>query len=122
MLMPDVNILIYAHRKDAKCHAPSAKWLQTLVEGAEPFALSALVAVGFVRTVTNRRIYEDPTPLTIALRFIEQMTSHPRYRTAVPSEAHLAKCSDYVGRHRQPASWSPTLSTPLLLYRKGVLG
>jgi toxin-antitoxin system PIN domain toxin len=91
MLMPDVNILIYAHREDEKCHEPYAKWLQALVEGAEPFALSALVAVGFVRIVTNRRIYEDPTPLPIALGFVEQMTSHTRCRTAVPGEAHLAE-------------------------------
>ena len=62
MLMPDVNILIYAHREDEKCHEAYAKWLKSLVDGAEPFALSVLVAVGFVRIVTNRRIYEDPTP------------------------------------------------------------
>jgi len=62
MLMPDVNVLIYAHREDEKCHAAYANWLKTLVDGPEPFALSVLVAVGFVRIVTNRRIYEDPTP------------------------------------------------------------
>jgi len=89
MLMPDINILIYAHREDEKCHEAYAKWLKALVDGAEPFALSVLVAVGFVRIVTNRRIYEDPTPLPVALAFIEQLTSHPRCRTAIPSEPHL---------------------------------
>jgi toxin-antitoxin system PIN domain toxin len=88
MLMPDVNILIYAHREEEKCHEVYAAWLKTVVDGPEPFALSSLVAVGFVRIVTNRRIYEDPTPLPIALAFIEQMTSHPRCRTAVPSGRH----------------------------------
>jgi uncharacterized protein len=91
MLMPDVNILIYAHREDEKCHEAYAKWLKSLVDGAEPFALSVLVAVGFVRIVTNRRIYEDPTPLPVALAFVEQLTSHPRCRTAIPSERHLGE-------------------------------
>jgi toxin-antitoxin system PIN domain toxin len=91
MLMPDVNILVYAHREEEKCHKAYAKWLKTLVDGVEPFALSVLVAVGFVRIVTNRRIYEDPTPLPLALAFIEQMTSHPRCRTAIPSETHLGE-------------------------------
>jgi len=91
MLMPDVNILIYAHREDERCHEAYAKWLKTLVDGAEPFALSVLVAVGFVRIVTNRRIYEDPTPLPVALAFIEQLTSHPRCRTAIPPELHLGE-------------------------------
>jgi toxin-antitoxin system PIN domain toxin len=89
MLMPDVNILIYAHREEEKCHEAYAKWLKDLIDGVEPFALSVLVAVGFVRIVTNRRIYDDPTPLPIALAFIEQITAHPRCRTAVPSETHL---------------------------------
>lgn len=87
--MPDVNILIYAHREDERCHAPYARWLKDLVDGIEPFALSVLVAVGFVRIVTNRRIYEDPTPLPVALAFIEQLTAHPRCRTATLSEIHL---------------------------------
>jgi toxin-antitoxin system PIN domain toxin len=91
MLMPDVNILIYAHREEERRHEAYASWLKTLVDGAEPFALSVLVAVGFVRIVTNRRIYEDPTPLPVALAFIEQMTTHPRCRTAVPSETHLGE-------------------------------
>jgi hypothetical protein len=45
-----------------KCHEAYAEWLKSLVDGAEPFALSVLVAVGFVKIVTNCRIYEDPTP------------------------------------------------------------
>jgi toxin-antitoxin system PIN domain toxin len=89
--MPDVNILIYAHREDEKCHEAYAMWLKALVDGVEPFALSVLVAVGFVRIVTNRRIYEDPTPLPVALAFVEQLTSHPRCRTAIPSEPHLGE-------------------------------
>ncbi len=91
MLMPDVNVLIYAHREDERCHEAYANWLKALVDGAEPFALSVLVAVGFIRIVTNRRIYQDPTPLPVALAFVEQMTSHPRCRTAIPSELHLAE-------------------------------
>src|SRR6185312_14295649 len=91
MLMPDVNILIYAHRADEERHEPYADWLKGLVDGPEPFSLSVLVAVGFVRIVTNRRIYENPTPLPIALAFIEQMASHPRCRTAIPSEPHLSE-------------------------------
>jgi uncharacterized protein len=91
MLMPDVNILVYAHREDEKCHEPYAQWLKSVVDGPEPFALSVLVAIGFIRIVTNRRIYNDPTPLPVALAFIEQLTSHPRCRTATPSQPHLGE-------------------------------
>jgi toxin-antitoxin system PIN domain toxin len=89
MLMPDVNILVYAHREDEQWHRPYAKWLKNTIDGVEPFALSVLVAVGFVRIVTNRRIYENPTPLPIALAAIEQIMNHPRCRLAAPSTTHL---------------------------------
>ena len=89
MLMPDVNVLVYAHRQDEAWHEPYAAWLKRLVDGPEPFALSVLVAVGFVRIVTNQRIYADPTPLPVALAAIEQMGGHPRCRLAVPGATHL---------------------------------
>lgn len=89
MLMPDVNILVYAHREDERRHAPYAAWLQDLIDGPEPFSLSVLVAVGFVRIVTNPRIYRDPTPLALALGAVEQIADHPRCRVAVPRGTHL---------------------------------
>lgn len=89
MLMPDINILVYAHRQDEQHHELYAAWLKALVDGAEPFALSVLVVVGFVRIVTSRRIYDDPTPLPLALAFVEQLVAHPRCRVAIPSETHL---------------------------------
>jgi len=89
MLMPDVNVLIYAHRGDEALHEPYADWLKQLVDGPEPFALSVLVAVGFIRIVTNSRIYEDPTPLPVALAVMEQLAAHPRCRLASPGANHL---------------------------------
>lgn len=41
MQLPDVNVLIYAHREDAPEHERYAAWLQSLTTSDEPFALSA---------------------------------------------------------------------------------
>ena len=89
MLMPDVNILVYAHREDEARHAPYATWLREVVDGPEPFSLSSMVAIGFVRMVTNPRIFADPTPLPVALAAVEQLTRHPRCRVASPGSSHL---------------------------------
>jgi toxin-antitoxin system PIN domain toxin len=90
MLMPDVNVLVYAHRQDEAWHEPYAAWLKQVVDGSEPFALSVLVAVGFLRIVTNGRIYGDPTPLPAALAAVELLAAHPRCRLATPGASHLA--------------------------------
>jgi len=89
MLMPDVNVLVYAHREDEELHEAYADWLKRLVDGAEPFSLSVLVAVGFVRVVTNQRIYADPTPLPVALAAIDQLVAHDGCRVATPGPGHL---------------------------------
>lgn len=74
MKMPDVNILIYAHKKEYSEHQFYQTWLEDLSGGPEPFALSPFVAVAFIRIVTRSPV-ENPTPLSQALRFIDTILS-----------------------------------------------
>jgi toxin-antitoxin system PIN domain toxin len=80
VLLPDVNVLIYAHRREAPEHARYAAWLRRLAEGPEPFAVSELGASGFVRIVTNPRIWDEATPTDDALAFIERLRSRSNAR------------------------------------------
>jgi toxin-antitoxin system PIN domain toxin len=91
MRMPDVNILIYAHRADEAVHEPYKAWLEQALAGAEPLALSVLVAVGFVRIVTNARVYSNPTPLGTALTAIEAIAAHPNCRVVGADASHLTR-------------------------------
>jgi hypothetical protein len=86
--MPDVNVLVYAHRRDERVHEPYRAWLEALVNDREPFALGVLVAVAFVRIVTNPRIYAQPTPLPAALGVVDQLAAHPRCRLVAPHHDH----------------------------------
>jgi uncharacterized protein len=89
MLMPDVNVLVYAHREDTEHHGPSAKWLTMVATGRNPYALSELVLSGFVRVVTSRRIFVDPSPLDAALEFVAALVSRPQCRRVRPGHRHL---------------------------------
>ena len=93
MLMPDVNVLVYAHRVDEKTHKAYEQWLDRLVQGPQPFALSVLVAVAFVRIVTNPRIYATPTPLPLALAAVDQLAGHPHCRLVAPDTNHWTAVS-----------------------------
>ena len=68
MQLPDVNVLIYAHREDAPEHTRYVAWLRALTDSDEPFALSDAVLAGFLRIVTNPRIFDPPTPMDTAMR------------------------------------------------------
>jgi toxin-antitoxin system PIN domain toxin len=91
--MPDVNVLVYAHRAEQRTHAAYREWLERLVNGPEPFALSVLVAVAFVRIVTNARVFSPPTPPGVALAVVEQLVQHPRCHVVVPREDHWSRVS-----------------------------
>ncbi|MDF3071041.1 MAG: putative ribonuclease VapC43 [Polyangiaceae bacterium] len=80
MQLPDVNVLIYAHRRESPEHERYAEWLRRLAEGPEPFALSELGASGFVRIVTNARIWDEATPTEDALTFVERLRSRSNAR------------------------------------------
>ena len=88
MQLPDVNVLIYSHREDAPEHDRYAEWMESLVAGAEPFALSELVLSSFLRLVTNRRIFEPATPMEIALEFCQRLIRWPRSVIVRPQSGH----------------------------------
>jgi len=94
MLSPDVNILVYAHREDETKHAPYRAWLEQLVSSGNAFGLSVLVAAGFVRLVTNKKIYADPTPLEVALTVVDQIAATPNCRILTPQVDHLERLHD----------------------------
>jgi toxin-antitoxin system PIN domain toxin len=80
MLLPDVNVLIYAHRAESSDHDQYADWLIRLASGPEPFGLSELGASGFVRIVTNPRILQEPTETSDAVAFIDRLRARSNAR------------------------------------------
>ena len=91
MQLPDVNILIYAHSVESPQHERYAEWLTNTAQGSEPFALSELGASGFVRIVTNPKIWHEPTTLKDALEFIQRL----RARSNTPTRYNTGEISVY---------------------------
>lgn len=81
MLSPDVNVLLYAFRRDSVDHARYAQWLQEVMTGHEPVGVSELVLSGVVRLATNHRIYRQPSSTAEVLDFCRAVRTAP---TAVP--------------------------------------
>ena len=90
MFLPDVNVLIYAHRTDS-CddHAAYSEWLTNLATGYEPFALSSLALIGVVRIVTNSRIFQRPSTHDEVFAFIGELLARPNARVVQPGLQHF---------------------------------
>lgn len=68
------------------------------MDGPEPFALSALVVVAFVRIVTNARDFSDPTPPNVAVATIDHLLERPAAQLLTPGPRHWSLCADLVRR------------------------
>lgn len=88
MQLPDVNVLIYAHRADAPEHRRYAAWLTEMTTSTAPFALSETVLAGFLRIVTNPRIFDPPTPMDVAIAFCQRLVERPRAVMIAPNRRH----------------------------------
>ena len=88
MQLPDVNILVYAHREESPGHNRYADYLTELANGKQPFGLSEAVMSGFVRIVTNPRIFKPASTPEQAFRFLSELIQLPHVTLIRPGPNH----------------------------------
>lgn len=88
MILPDVNVLVYAHREDAHDHRAYRDWLEGAVNADSAFGLSDLVVGGFLRVVTHPRVFVSPSSMTEAMQFAEQLRHRPNRVAVMPGPNH----------------------------------
>jgi toxin-antitoxin system PIN domain toxin len=81
-------VLVYAHRRDMPENERLAPWLQELANADTPFGLFTLVASGFLRIVTNPRVFARPTPIDVAVDFVEALRARPNCVEVAPGPRH----------------------------------
>src|ERR1700676_3831421 len=77
MIAVDTNLLVYAHREDAKFHAEANASLVKLAAGTERWAVPWPCAHEFIAIVTHPKIYQMPTPLENALQALAELNACP---------------------------------------------
>lgn len=88
MVLPDVNVLVYAHREDTSDHQEYRAWLTEVVNSPRAYGLSDLVLSGFLRVVTHPRVFREPSPLDSALAFVSEIRERPSRVRVAPGPRH----------------------------------
>jgi toxin-antitoxin system PIN domain toxin len=73
----DTNILVYAHREDRSFHPAAAHCLGELIAAGSPWAIPWPCVHEFLNVVTHPRIYNPPTPMSVALDAVETWLGMP---------------------------------------------
>jgi uncharacterized protein len=79
-MAPDINILVAAFRPDHPQHAGAQRWLTGALEAAaadDTLEILPMVAVGFLRVVTNPRVTPSRMATAEAIAFLDAIIRLP---------------------------------------------
>jgi toxin-antitoxin system PIN domain toxin len=88
MILPDVNVLIYAFRRDVLQHRVCRSWLAAVVSSDTRLGISPLVLSAVVRITTNPRAFRTPSAIEEAFGFCEDLLRQPHCQVVEPGERH----------------------------------
>jgi len=91
MIVPDLNLLVYAIDATFPQHALAHRWWQDCLNGDEPIGLCDVVSFGFLRLTTRRGVFANPLPVDTAVALIEQWQSLPHVESLALCERSPAQ-------------------------------
>ena len=97
MIVPDVNLLVYAYNESMPDHARARAWWEDLLSSEAPVGIPWVVVLGFVRLVTHPRIFDEPLPPDDALDCVESWLEIPSTAILLPGPRHLITLRALLG-------------------------
>jgi toxin-antitoxin system PIN domain toxin len=80
-VIPDVNVLVAAFRPDHAHHSTARDWLSNArrdcARGTHTLTLVPVVISGFLRLVTNSKVFMDPDRIDAAVEFVDAILETP---------------------------------------------
>ena len=89
MIVPDINLLVYAYNSDAPHHEESRRWWESCLSESSNVGLPWVVVLGFVRIMTSRVVLTDPMEPLETLAHVHSWFERPQARVLVPGPRHL---------------------------------
>lgn len=89
MIIPDINLLLYAEIDAFPQHGAARRWWEEALSGDRVVALPSVSLFGFVRIGTNRRVFATPMSADDALGRVESWLALPTTTFLLPGPRHL---------------------------------
>jgi toxin-antitoxin system PIN domain toxin len=89
MIIPDVNLLLYAHVSAFPEHPRARTWWEGLLNGTRDVGIAAPALFGFIRLATNPRALDRPMPVGDAVARAEEWLAQPHVHFIQPGPRHL---------------------------------
>jgi toxin-antitoxin system PIN domain toxin len=89
VIIPDVNLLLYAVISGFPQHSRAHAWWEQAVNSPARIGLTQPAVFGFLRIATNARVLQSPLPVKDATGYIRDWLGQPNVDLLVPGAQHL---------------------------------
>ena len=88
MIVPDINLLVYAHNSQSRQHEAARKWWEDLLNGTGTVGLPWATILGFIRIATNPKILDNPLGVSSACTRVRSWLARPQTALIHPGDRH----------------------------------
>jgi uncharacterized protein len=89
VIVPDVNLLLYAVVSGFPQHKPARAWWEETINSAAQVGLSSPAIFGFIRIATNPRVLSPPLTVEAAAGYVSAWLGQPNVSHLVPGPRHI---------------------------------
>jgi hypothetical protein len=97
VIIPDLNLLVYAYNRDARHHEPARKWWEGLLNAPGRVGVPWAVSLGFVRLMTHPAVLVAPLSPEAAIDRVRRWLERPNVVVLEPGPRHLDVLEGLLG-------------------------
>lgn len=91
MIVPDVNLLLYAYDSQSPFHQRARDWWLACMSGDESIGLAQPVIFGFLCLGTSARVFEHPWTMHEAVAHVSAWTARRNVRVLLADVDHVER-------------------------------
>jgi len=100
MIAVDTNLLVYAHREESPWHKLASAHLRQLAEGRGSWGIPWPCIHEFFSIATHPRIYDPPTPRSVALEQVDAWLESPTLVVLTEADDHWQRLRALIEKGR----------------------
>lgn len=89
MIVPDINLLVYAYNDGSPWYAAARGWWEGLINGSQRIGVPWVVSTGFIRLMTHSRALMSPVAPAEAIGHVREWFRYPHVSAINPGADHL---------------------------------
>jgi uncharacterized protein len=98
VIIPDLNLLLYAYDAASTNQAAAAAWWEGCINGGQPVGLPHVVLFGFLRLATSARVFVSPMSVEESVDCVRAWLARPHVVEAEGGPEHVASVLDLLQR------------------------